>query len=477
MVKFILLMMLLLCSCPLPAQEPTITWGPKITHTSRNLNHLQVIGKGTGNTFYTCYTQGRQVTLERYNAQNQRTWMVAIAPRSPDGNPADFEDIVLLHQQVYLISSVREKYKKTVFAQQIDASGNYLPTIHQLATTVPDADVLLKTQNNRLLLVLQQQADPQHTSVYLYFGSLNPIWTQTLPVKGNISEVYISDTGTSFILTELPPTNSPESAFYVYRFEGRNGKSNTQAIGSTAHRPLQAKMAAFNGDVVVAGITSPAPFVASLNPEPTGLFYYRFPRGRFRKHILNYSPIDSAFLHNYKLYKPDQDHSQRLRYLQLQYLLPLSNNRTALLGEVYTLADRQKHFDDILITAFKPNGQPLYITSANKHQTEQINTAQLGSYIATTVQDTIKLLYLDFEYNYNERNEIIMASPRAVLKTPVVATIYPDSTQKVRPLRNTQTGRHQDFYLMPASAYKVSKDEFIVLGAGNGYYRFGRLKF
>jgi len=481
MVKLLRLLALLLYTWPLLAQEPTITWGPEIPHTGRNLNQLEVLGLGTSNSYYTRYTQGQQKTLERYNQDNQRIWAIAIAPQTNYGTLATYEDLIILNKQVHLISSTKEKYKKDIYLQQIDANGNYMPNISLLASTTPDAEVHAKTKEGRFLLVLQQQAEPQQTSVSLYFGSLTPLWVQTLPVKGEIKEMHISETGTAFILTQLPATNSPEAAFFLYRFEGRTGKSNMQPIGSTAQRPLQAKLAKSGVDMVVAGITSPAPFVASLLPEPTGTFYYRFPKGRFRKFTLNYSPIDSTFLHDYKLYKPDQDHSQRLRYLQLKHLLPLNNNKMALLGEVYTLEGNQRagthHTDDILITTFTATGQPILTTSANKHQTRLANDVRLGSYIATTDQDTVKIIYLDFEYNYNEQNEIIMASPRAILKTPVLVTIAPDGKQKVRPLRNSQTGRHQNFYLVPLATYKITKTEFIVLGSGNGYYKFGRLTF
>ncbi|MEJ8757309.1 hypothetical protein WG947_09900 [Pontibacter sp. H259] len=481
MVKLLRFLVLLLYTLPLLAQEPTITWGPEIPQQNRNLNRLQVIGLGANNTFYTQYTQQNQVTLERYDQHNQRTWAVAIAPQSPDGNLAAFEELVILNRQAYLILSVKEKFKKDIYLQQIDGNGNYMPEVSLLASTLPDAAVFAKTLKGSLLLVLQQQQEPQQTSVSLFRGSLTPVWTTTTPVKGEISELHLSETGTAFILTKLPATNSPEAAFYLYRFGSRTGLSTMQPIGSTAQRPLQAKLASSGEDIVVAGTTSPAPFVASLLPEPTGTFFYRFPKGRFRKVILHYNPIDSLFLSNYKRYKPDQDHSQRLRHLQLKHLLPLTNNKLALLGEVYTVNGSQQiamhHTDDILVTTFNASGRPIYTTSANKHQTTSVKETRLGSYIVSSDQDILKLVYLDFEYNYNEKDEIIMASPRAVLKTPVLVTITPDGKQTARPLRNTETGRHQNFYLVPTSAYKVNANEFIVLGVGKGYYKFGRFTF
>ncbi len=477
MVKLLSILVLLLCTLPALAQQPTITWGPEIPQQNRNLNQLQIIGTGTGNSFYARYTQDGRITLERYDGNSQRTWAVAIAPLGPEGNRATFEDLVLLNHHVYLLSSDIEKYKKNIYIQQIDLHGNYMPEIHLLGTTTPDAKLYTKTMDSRLILILQQQAEPQQTIVSSYQGSFNPRWQEAIPVKGEIREIEVTDAGTAYILTQLPATNSPEAAFYLYRFEGRNGKSYMQAIGSTAQRPLQAKLGILKSDVIVAGITAPAPFVASLNPEPVGTFFYRISRGRFRKSALNYSPIDSTFLHNYKAHKPDQDHSQRLRYLQLLQLLPLPGNRTALLGEVFTSEGRQFHTDDILITIFAENGAPLLTTSVNKHQAGPATQVRLGSYIATTEGDTIKLIYLDFEYNYSEQDEMVKASPNVVLKTPILVTITPDGKQKARPLRNTQTGRNQDFYLVPSAAYKLNRQEFIVLGSGKDYYKFGRLKF
>lgn len=477
MLKYLRLLVLLLYFFTAQAQEPTINWGPEIAHNNRNLNQLQLIGTGPDNSFYTRYTDKNQITLERYDQYHQRIWSVCIAPLSPDGARASLQEMVLLNGQVYLLSTVTEKFKKNVFIQQIDRNGNYMPTIHLLAATTPDAVVHAQTKNGRLLLVLQQQTEPQQTKVASYQGSFKPTWSETIPVKGTIQELKITDTGTTYILTQLPATNSPEAAFYLYRFDGRNGNSSTQPIGNTAQRPLQAKLDILNGDVIVAGITAPAPYVANQHPEPTGTFFYRFPKGRFRKFTQQFAPIDSVFLHDYKASKPDQDHSQRLRHLELHGLLPLAGNKVALLGEVFSSDARSLHTDDVLVFAFDVNGNLVYTTSANKHQTGPANQVRLGSYIATSAQDTIKLVFLDFEYNYNEQDEITIASPRAVLKTPVLATIAPDAKTRIRPLRNTQTGRHQDFYLVPVAAYKLNRTDFIVLGSGKGYYKFGRLKF
>lgn len=480
MVK-LLHLLIFLYTLPLLAQEPTINWGPEIPTVSRNLNQLKILGAGTENSFYTFYIEDRQITLERYNQQNQRVWSIAVAPLTPTGQFADFEKLILLNQQIYLISSFQKDNEKHIYAQQINENGNYMPSINALATTAPDTEIYIKTEKGRLLLVLQQQGASQQTAVSLYFGSFKPLWTQTIPVQGEINEMHITDTGTGFILTQLPASNSPESAFYLYRFDGRTGKGSAQAIGSNAHRPLQAKMASVNGDMVISGITSPAQFVASLRPVPTGIFYYRFPNGYFRKQLIKYSPLDSLFLHNYKVSKLDYDHSQRLRYLQLHHLLQLPNNNVALLGEIYKVDESMNtsmhHTDDILVIGFTADGRPYYTTSANKHQSGSVNDVRLGSYIASAANDSVKLIYLDFEYNYTDKNEIIMASPRTVLKTPVLVTIAPNGKQKIRPLHNTKTGRQQKFYLCPSSAFAINKDEFIVLGAGVNFYKYGRLTF
>lgn len=477
MVKFLHFLFLLLCFLPVRAQEPTIAWGPEILHNNRNLNQLQVIGTSTAGSFYACYTADRQITLERYNQNNQRIWSVAVVPLSPGGERTRFEQLVLLNGQVHVVSSLSNAYEKTVYSQQLDAHGNYLPAIHILGATTPDAAVAVTINQGRMLLILQQQAEPQQTSVALFQGSYQPAWSVLLPVKGNIQDVVLTASGNAFILTASPPTNSPEAAFYLYRFEGRNGRNTMQPIGNTALRPLQARMAALHGDVIVAGLTAPAPFVASLSPEPTGTFYYRFPKGRFRNSVQHYAPIDSVFLQNYKAYKPDLDHSQRLRYLQLQHLLPLAGKQVAMLGEVYTSDKKIHHTDDILIVAFDENGRTHFTTSINKHQSGPVNEVRLGSYIASVAQDTLRLIYLDFEYNYNAQQQLSTANSGTASKTPVLVTIDPAGRQKVRPLLQAQTGQSQDFHLVPAAAYQTGAGEFIVLGAGKGYYKFGRLKF
>jgi hypothetical protein len=471
--------MLLLWVLPLLAQNPTITWGAPIQHNARNLDNLRIVATEQNGSFYTTYTERNQATLERYSADGQRQWSVAIAPRTFDDKPATYRGVALLNGKLHLISSSSDETTTSVFAQHISTSGNYSTDIVTLATTPGPAEVYFKAMNSWLLTILH--TSPTSTIVTLLNAQLRPQWVETVPMQPSVHDIHITEKGTAHILTRQQVTGLPESAYMMHRFEGRNGKFTEHSIGHSKQRPLQAVMATLtNGDMVVAGYTTPAMYVVSQRPEPTGTFYYRFPKGYLNKPVANFSPIDSQFLTDYKRFKPDHDRIQRLRNLNKTQLEAMAESRVALIAEIYTVDNNLNrpihHTDDILIMAFNPDGSLYYTTSANKHQSAPLNEVWFGSFFGTGIQDTLKLFYLDFKYNYNERDEMSIANRRTVQKTPVVASIYPDGTQKVKPIQSSQTGRNQNFYLIPATAYRVTDREFIVTGSGKGYYKFGRLK-
>ena len=135
------------------------------------------------------------------------------------------------------------------------------------------------------------------------------------------------------------------------------------------------------------------------------------------------------------------------------------------------------HTDDIFIVTFNEDGSTRYTTSVNKHQAGPVNEVRLGSFFSTSVRDTLKIIYVDFEYNYNAQGKITKASQRTASKTPVIANIFPDGSKQVRPIQNTRTGRNQNLYLVPSTAYHLKNGEFIVAGSGSGYYKFGKVTF
>src|SRR5690606_34656224 len=104
-------------------------------------------------------------------------------------------------------------------------------------------------------LALQPALEGKRGTVISFKPNLESVWIENILITGDIEAVEQTSNGTAFILTKHLDSGSAEQSFTVYRFEGRNGRSTHQAIGSNENRPLLAKMLVSDSDVVVAGIT------------------------------------------------------------------------------------------------------------------------------------------------------------------------------------------------------------------------------
>ncbi|MBF9252794.1 hypothetical protein I2I11_05800 [Pontibacter sp. 172403-2] len=474
MLQFKQIILFFFLALPAAAQQPAFTWGPAINYESGKLDHMQVAGvNGTG--FYTTYEEDYQVTLERYNNQNQRLWAVALLPKTPEGQTSRFLGAVLLHKKLYILSTFYGGGHTSVYAQRIHESGNYDPEIIPLVSSTYGNSVTLGVAPDKnALLLVQTDVTGGPATVTLFSHDLHSRWSRDFTPDGTVQEVAVQSDGTAFILTRAGATAASTAAFHLYRFGRENGELATIALGQGQYRPLQARLHLTPGqDVMVAGYFVRALSVVTQNPEPLGTFYYHLDSTTMQNPAGVYTLFDPAFLRNYKRYRADRNHNQRLRSLQLGPLVPTGENGLALLGEV-TFAEAVSgsvsfNFEDIIITSLQPDGTPRYVTSINKEQHTTRDNSSLGSYFATAIGDTLQIVYLSFDNNDTP-------AVAAKQKMPVLVSITPDGRQQVSLLRYAGATGTQ-FYLRPATTFPVSEREFIVLGIGDGYYKYGRMRF
>jgi len=480
MLQFKQIILFFFLALPAVAQQPAFIWGPAVNYEPRKLDHMHVVGiNGTG--FYATYQEDYQVTLERYNNQNQRVWAVALLPKTPDGQTSRLLSTILLHNRLYVLSTFSDGGRTNVFAQRIHETGNYDSEIIPLLTNSYGSSVSIAASpdKNALLLVQTGETGGPATAT-LFSDELQPRWSRDFTPDGTLQEVALRRNGTAFILARAGATAASTAAYQIYRFDDEEGELSSMALGQGQYRPLQAKLLIMpNRDVVVAGYFVRASSVVTQNPEPLGTFYYRLDRGALSAPAGVYTLFDAAFLRKYKRSRADRNYSQRLRNLQLSSLVPTSENGLVLLGEV-TSAEAVSgsvtfKFEDIIIASLRPDGTPRFFTSINKEQ-QSLTDGSLCSYFSTSIADTLQLIYLDFKYNETATNKGATASAATVPIVPVLVSVAPDGNQQVAPLVNTPAGQRQ-FYLLPTATFPVSEHEFIVLGIGDGYYKYGRMQF
>ena len=464
---------------PAMAQQPVFSWGPAVNYEPRKLDRMHVVGlNSTG--FYTTYEEDYQVTLERYNNQNQRLWTVALMPKTPEGQISRFLDAVLLQNKLYVLSTFYGGGRTSVFAQRIHETGNYDSDIIPLISSTNGSSIRIGVSPDKKNLLLVQTGETGGpATVTLFSQELHPRWSRDFTPDGTVQEVAVRGDGTAFILARAGATAASTAAFHLYHLHHEDGRISGMALGKGQYRPLQAKLLLTpNRDVVVTGYFVRALSVVTQNPEPLGTYYYRLDAGEMQAPAGVYTLFDATFLRNYKRARVDRSHSRRLRNLQLGPLVPTEDDGLVLLGEV-TFAEAVGgsvtfNFEDILITSLQPDGTPRFVTSINKEQHIPKDGSSLGSYFATSISDTLQLIYLDFA-NTNTTKENGSAPAAIAQKTAMLVSIAPDGKQQVSPLRNTPAG--SKFYLRPATTFPVSAREFIVLGIGDGYYKYGRMRF
>ncbi len=464
------------------SQDPTFSWGKKIERDARKLGNIEIVGADEDGCFAT-YEVNRQVTLEHYNHQNENFWTTALLPKTPEGEPATFHSVQMYQNTLYMISSSTSNGQTYIYAQEINHNGNYLSEIKQIAEGNNDniIDIAI-APDDAALLVITSGKNGAPITLTLLSNKLNIRWSQTLTSKGDVHEALVQPDGTTYLLTKAPAAAPSTTAFYLHQLNARTGNDTELVLGHTNYRPLRAKLTATtNGSILVVGYMSPSSSVASLNPEPVGTFLYRIDRQRIKQPFIAYTLFDPAFIQNYKKFKPDYDNSQRLRNLQLDKVINAADGSIFLLGEVciteYKAGLTQHHNNDIIVVRLNKNGTPIYSTSVNKLQSGSNARNTIRSYFATAINNTLKIIYLDFGYDYLITEKGIEANPNSGLKSPVLVTIHPSGNQEKKILENTRTGQKQNFYLRPDSAYKNSRNVYTIIGVGSDFYKYGLVRF
>ena len=477
---FALYIVILIYATPVLSQEPQFSWGERLKRNFGQLEEMRIVGVDKDG-FFATYTVNDQITLEHYDPQHKRFWTTALLPKTPDGQKASFVKVKMLKDKLYMLSSSTGGGETQVYSQEISHSGNYVPEISVIAQAVEGDKIILESSaNDAATAIMIANNNRQHLT--LLTDELKTNWSTSIVTKGTAEELLVLPDGTVYLLVKASAAAPATQAFYLYQFNGQTGQNSELALGHTNYRPLKAKLAATpNGNVVVTGYMSPSNSVASQDPEPIGTFLYRIEKRNLHDRFEVFIPFSKKFISEYKRFKPDFDSSQRLRHLRLDRVIPLRDGGLYMLGEVCPNENRAGtfiyHNNDIIVVRLHKDGTQAFTTSINKLQsgTNKFNT--IRSFFAEIIDNSLRLLYLDFEYNYKENDRIAMYSPRTTLKTPVMVTIASDGKQEAKPLHHTQTGREHGFYLRPSSAYKLSEKEYIVIGMGPEFYRYGRMTF
>ncbi|MFT2008499.1 hypothetical protein ACMA1I_07470 [Pontibacter sp. 13R65] len=469
---------------PSLAQEPTFTWGTAIDREPREFENMHVVGISQDSGFYAIYTEEGKATLERYNYENQRMWATALLPRSTDNQATVFQDAVVLQHKVFMISTRQHKGTTTVFAQEITANGNYVPQVHLLLQAKHAGNLLLTTsrQHNLLLATLYDPAKKVITASLLS-QDLKPQWSKTFATAASSLQAHLLDNGTAYVLAKSLPAAPSTKSFMLYRLHPDSAKPTEIELGHEQHRLQQASLTTTAAqDVVVAGYYSSGTEASASDPVLTGTFYYRFQKDQTKQQVATYAPFNKVELAKHNRYRQETDSTKWLRSLKLRQLVPVPHGDIIILGEV-TYSEGSKnsqvqHTNDVLAVMLETDGTPYYTTSIFKKQASPANNEGLGSFLATNAGNYLQLLYIDFEYNFTDDNKLIIAGENSNNREPVLITVMSNGEQQVKPLHQTKTGREQQqFYLRPTSAYPVSEKEFIVLGIGLGYYKYGRIRF
>ena len=477
---FIAQILLLLYSIPVISQNPQFDWGEKINRKFGQLENMEIIGVDKDG-YFTTYTVNDQITLEHYNPQHERFWTTALLPKNPEGKSTRFHCVQMVKGDLYMLSYGTVGNTTHVYAQQINHNGNYTPEVRLIAQSDKGDKVLMAKAADDDAFAVAITGKEGHT-LSLFSHELDPLWTSTVDFKGDAEELLVQSDGTAYLLIRAPAAAPATTAYYLYQFNSATGKSSELVLGHTEYRPIKAKMAAISNNIVaVTGYVSPSNSVASQNPEPIGTFLYRVDKRHFQDRFASYVPFSKKFISNYKRFKPDYDNSQRLRNLHLDKVIPTPDGGLYLLGEVCETENRAGtfvyHNNDILVIKLRKNGSTAFTTSINKLQSGTNKQNTIRSYFAAIVQDTLRILYLDFEYKFQADDEIAMYSPRSSLKTPVMVNIHPNGAKTTKPLYTTQTGGTHGFYLRPCSAYRVKGNEYVVVGVGPEFYRYGKMTF
>ena len=435
------------------------------------------------------------------------------------GKTRDFEDLLMIKGQLYLLTSFNNQAKKKnyLFYQKISDRLNPSNDVNYLAeidtrNKVQEGlfDIEISQDSSKVLVYNElpyKRNTPERFAFRVFDHQFNPIWNKdiTLPYNdGNfvIEKYSIDNDGNVFLLgvlfkdrVRIRRQGTPNYEYVILSYTQNGAKKDEYKIGLKDKfiTDLTFKLDR-QGNLVCSGFYS-----ERGNYSIKGTYFFKINAATKQVSNQNLKEFDFQFLTEYmrpgekrRAEKAEKsgnvNRGPELYRFSLDDLILRSDGGAVLIAEQYYVYERffrnfdgtlrydyYYNYNDIIVVNIRPDGSIEWTVRIPKRQETLNDGGYFSSYAMSIVKDRIYFIFNDnprnFEtrnvgnrlYNYNGRQSIV-----------ALAEIKKDGSVSEYPLFYNMDA---DVTTRPKLSKQVGSRKMMIYGERNRRYRFAKLEF
>ena len=443
----------------------------------------------------------------------------------------DFEDIIMLNGQLYLLTTFNNEAKKRnyLFKQKI-GSRSLIPgkSLEMIADTEAknsanegSFDFHISRDSSHLLVyndLPYNRKDPERFALRVFDKQFEQVWEKNiiLPYTDNqmtVEEYRVDNQGNVYLLGVLYQDGAGQrrrgSANYqyvilAYTNNGEDFKEYRVDIGDKFITDLTFRVAD-DGNLICTGFYS-----EKGNYSVKGTYFFRLNAKTKEIFNKNLKAFDFDFLTSYMRPKDiekarkaaqrgDEKKQAELYNFSLDDLILRSDGGAVLVAEQYYVyevrdydnfnagiggfyngsnfrTDYYYNYNDIIVVNIKPTGEIEWTARVPKKQETTNDGGYYSSYTMAILPTGLYFVYNDNNRNFEEaarsKNRVYNFNGNNSVMT--VAQIKQDGEVTIFPVFNN---RDADTIIRPKVSKQIGKKEVAVFGEKGRYFRFASLKF
>ncbi len=521
------------------AVPASINWGPELAEPNKTMI-TKVLTSG-GDLYAVrqkisaqALTGNKKIYIEKYNSQMEQTKSEDITLKYK-GKHLDFEELISLNNNLFLLSSFHNKAKKKnyLFTQMINMrtleSGKTLKKIGEIDTRGINKEghfgLHISRDSSKVMIfsnIPNKKGDPESFAVNVYNDQFEEVWSRNIRLPYNddkftVEEYRVDDRGNVYFLgviyqdkaksrrrgqpnyqyTILAYTNNGED------YEEYKIKINDRFITDLTFR------VADQGELICSGFYSD-----KGTYSVKGTYFFRLNPDTQEMYNSNFKEFDFDFLtalmsdrRKAKAEKAERSGNTKkqaeLYSYSLDKLILRSDGGALLVAEQY-FVERQNdnnrygynygywganpwnrgfndieyyyNYNDIIVVNIQPDGEIEWTARIPKRQETRNDGGYFSSYAMSIVRDKIYFIYNDnirnFQQNNKRQNRIHYFNGRSSIIA--LAEISRDGSVITYPLASN---REAGTLTRPKICKQIGRNTMAVYGERGRKFRFANLEF
>lgn len=495
MKNILILIVLVLCSFKIYAQEANFEWSELINNSSNGLqNPTMVFPDETGFVTYSIEKQGTQyyapeaVFVTKFNTDlNKESTIQANLPKL-SGKDATFLKVIEGKDKLFFFSNVavKKESKHVLYAQVYEKNTNSFSepkVIYSLDIEKVNNSGFFEvamSPNNRIIMVLVNMPFEKKTNEVIEILNFDINLNEQFKKSYNLSfdserayneSLFVQDDGTIIIIkkTDLSKNNPNTTLIKIEDGNLVESQLSLEEFYISGNQVITVN----NKHFLIGFATDNAkPTVSIGGYKDTSFFIYNISDNKLVKNKLWYKETTKRVL------------GKGFINLGIKDVL-INDQDIILIGDCYSKdseAIEGKNFEynythrfgSAVIIKFNTQGEISYEIPLGYGEEYMNNMSRLGSFYAFICNGELNILANEKESTLKEK-KVVMGYDKINAKAPVLRTIQGSEISTV-PFWNSQVGGEDDVTTFaPAKTIRFSNKTFYIYSYGNKYQQFGKI--